>query len=73
MLKKAILDLPHEDAERYMKQCVDSGLWVPNAGDAAELSQAAAADSEKAASSVPVEEEEKFYDTVDWDWQSGRE
>jgi len=30
-LKKALMALPPEEAERHMKRCVDSGLWVANA------------------------------------------
>lgn len=26
--------MPVEEAKYHMKRCVDSGLWVPNAGDA---------------------------------------
>ncbi|XP_041352015.1 hsp90 co-chaperone Cdc37-like [Gigantopelta aegis] len=33
LLKKTIVELPKEEAERHMKRCIDSGLWVPNAAD----------------------------------------
>ena len=35
MLQKCILEFPKEEAEYHMKRCVESGLWVPNAADAA--------------------------------------
>lgn len=31
MLKKVISEMPEADASKYMKMCVDSGLWVPEA------------------------------------------
>ncbi len=33
MLKKVLLTMDPKDAEYYMKRCVDSGMWVPGAGD----------------------------------------
>jgi len=33
MLKKILLGMEPKDAEYYMKRCVDSGMWVPGAGD----------------------------------------
>lgn len=35
LLQKVIMEFPKEEAEYHMKRCVDSGLWVPNAADAA--------------------------------------
>lgn len=32
-LKQVLSDLPLEEAQKYMKMCVDSGLWVDNAED----------------------------------------
>lgn len=32
LLKETIAKMPEEDAKRHMKRCVDSGLWVPDAG-----------------------------------------
>ena len=29
------MEFPKKEAEYHMKRCVDSGLWVPNAADAA--------------------------------------
>ncbi|XP_054732869.1 hsp90 co-chaperone Cdc37-like [Anastrepha obliqua] len=34
LLQKTIAKMPVEEAKYHMKRCVDSGLWVPNAGDA---------------------------------------
>ncbi|XP_039966827.1 hsp90 co-chaperone Cdc37 [Bactrocera tryoni] len=34
LLQKTITEMPVEEAKYHMKRCVDSGLWVPNAGDA---------------------------------------
>jgi len=33
LLQETLLAMPKEDAEKYLKQCIDSGLWVPNAAD----------------------------------------
>lgn len=32
-LQKALMEMDPADAERYMKDCIDSGLWVANAGE----------------------------------------
>ena len=32
MLKEVIMKMPEEEAKYHMKRCVDSGLWVPEAG-----------------------------------------
>jgi len=32
-LKEALMAMPQEEAAHHMKRCVDSGLWVSNAGD----------------------------------------
>jgi cell division cycle protein 37 len=32
MLKEAIAKMPEDEAKYHMKRCVDSGLWVPEAG-----------------------------------------
>ena len=34
LLQQAVLDLPKEEAEYHIKRCIESGLWIPNAGDA---------------------------------------
>lgn len=33
LLKKTIAEMSLEDAQFYMKRCVDSGLWVPGGGE----------------------------------------
>lgn len=33
LLQDTIAKMPEEEARYHMKRCVDSGLWVPNAGD----------------------------------------
>lgn len=32
LLKEVIMKMPEEEAKYHMKRCVDSGLWVPEAG-----------------------------------------
>lgn len=41
MLQKVIESMDPEDAKYHMKRCVDSGLWVPNAGDSSSGDKAA--------------------------------
>ena len=43
LLQKVLMAMPKEEAENHLKRCIDSGLWVPNAKEAAE--QEAAADA----------------------------
>ena len=31
MLQKALAEMPKEEAEVYMKKCIDSGMWIPDA------------------------------------------
>jgi len=33
MLQDAVTKIPKEEAEYHIKRCIDSGLWVPGAGD----------------------------------------
>lgn len=33
MLQAAIARMPTEEAMYHMKRCIDSGLWVPEAGE----------------------------------------
>ena len=33
MLQDAVTKLPKEEAEYHIKRCIDSGLWVPGAGE----------------------------------------
>ena len=32
-LRQVLREMPVEDAQKYMQQCIDSGLWVDNAND----------------------------------------
>lgn len=34
MLQDVLGRMPEEEARGYLKKCIDSGLWVPNAQDA---------------------------------------
>lgn len=34
MLQETIAKMPTEEAMYHMKRCIDSGLWVPEAGEA---------------------------------------
>ena len=43
MLQKVLTSMPREEAEKHLSRCIDSGLWVPNAKEAAEQEAAAAA------------------------------
>uniref|UniRef100_A0A0K8WJQ0 Hsp90 co-chaperone Cdc37 n=1 Tax=Bactrocera latifrons TaxID=174628 RepID=A0A0K8WJQ0_BACLA len=45
LLQKTITEMPVEEAKYHMNRCVDSGLWVPNAGDA-EIGDAEEKDSD---------------------------
>ena len=36
MLQKILGEMPDDEARYYLKRCVDSGLWIPNAKDAPE-------------------------------------
>ena len=46
MLQKVLMSMPKEEAENHLKRCIDSGLWVPNAKEAAEQEAAAATSGE---------------------------
>lgn len=39
MLQQELGKLPDEEARYHLKRCVDSGLWIPNAKDAAKTEQ----------------------------------
>ena len=43
MLQKVLTSMPREEAEKHLSRCIDSGLWMPNAKEAAEQEAAAAA------------------------------
>lgn len=34
MLQEVLGKMPEEEARGYLKKCIDSGLWIPNAQDA---------------------------------------
>ncbi len=36
MLQQVLLAMDRDEAEKQLKRCIDSGLWVPNAKDAEE-------------------------------------
>ncbi|KAK3099538.1 hypothetical protein FSP39_005996 [Pinctada imbricata] len=56
LLQKTIAEMPEDEARYHMKRCVDSGMWVPDAQNAA---------GEKTEGNVDGEEdEETVYDTV---------
>ena len=40
LLQKVLGELPEEEARRHLKRCVDSGLWVPNAKDVEQKTEA---------------------------------
>ena len=62
MLQKVILELPKEEAETHMKRCVASGLWVPNAGEAAE-----GGGEEDGGEKGDDEGYEEVYEEVEWE------
>ena len=33
MLQEVLGRMPEEEARGYLKKCIDSGLWIPNAQD----------------------------------------
>jgi cell division cycle protein 37 len=48
MLQEAVTKLSKEDAEYHIKRCIDSGLWVPGAGDKdTETDDSAAGEAER--------------------------
>ena len=66
MLKRVISELPEADATKYMKMCVDSGLWVPDANKDTTVSTEdglETLDNEEQEMDEDVKEEPK-YDTV---------
>lgn len=55
--------MPVDDAKYHMKRCVDSGLWVPNAADAAlDGDETAAKDDEAATEAASTEKDTKKSD-----------
>ncbi len=63
MLQEVLGKMPEAEARGYLKQCVDSGLWVPNAQDA----QAQAEEQGETGSQEESDEEhyEKVAEQVD--------
>ena len=49
--------MPEEEARGYLKKCVDSGLWIPNAQDAQANAEAEEGDADD-------EGEEEQYEAV---------
>ena len=49
--------MPEEEARGYLKKCVDSGLWIPNAQDAQANTEAEEGDADD-------EGEEEQYEAV---------
>jgi len=46
MLQEVLGRMPEEEARTYLKKCVDSGLWIPNAQDAQAQAEEAEPESE---------------------------
>ncbi|KAK7503097.1 hypothetical protein BaRGS_00005723 [Batillaria attramentaria] len=65
LLQQAVLEMPKEEAEYHIKRCIDSGLWVPNAEDAAKEKSGEATGGAEAASGVQSEgSDEEKYDEI---------
>jgi len=67
MLQEAVTKIPKEEAEYHIKRCIDSGLWVPGAGekgddDTEDDDGAAGAEAEAAAADTA---EDDVYSHVD--------
>lgn len=58
MLQDVLGRMPEEEARGYLKKCIDSGLWIPNAQDAQ-------AQAEGQGETGPQEEtDEEHYESV---------
>lgn len=57
MLQQVLGTMPEEEARGYLKKCVDSGLWIPNAQDAQANAEAEEGDADD-------EGEEEQYEAV---------
>lgn len=57
MLQQVLGKMPEEEARGYLKKCVDSGLWIPNAQDAQANAEAEEGDADD-------EGEEEQYEAV---------
>ena len=45
MLQDVLCRMPEEEARGYLKKCIDSGLWIPNAQDAQPRARGGGGDS----------------------------
>ena len=59
MLQEALGRMPEEEARGYLKKCIDSGLWIPNAKDVQ-----AQAEAEQAEAGSKGADEEHQYEAV---------
>ena len=57
MLQDVLGRMPEEEARGYLKKCIDSGLWVPNAQDAQ-------AQAKGGGDSTPQDELEEKYERI---------
>lgn len=57
MLQDVLGRMPEEEARGYLKKCIDSGLWVPNAQDAQ-------AQAKEGGDSTSQEESDEEYERV---------
>lgn len=57
MLQQVLGKMPEEEARGYLKKCIDSGLWIPNAQDAQANAEAEEGDADD-------EGEEEQYEAV---------
>lgn len=55
MLQVVLGRMPEEEARDYLKKCIDSGLWIPNAQDAQ-----AQAEGQGETGSQEVPDEERY-------------
>ena len=59
MLQEVLGKMPDEEAKGYLKKCIDSGLWIPNAQDAQMQS-----DAEEAEPWFSTSSEDEQYEAV---------
>ena len=63
MLQDVLGKMPEEEARGYLKKCIDSGLWIPNAQDA----QAQAKGGGDSTSQEETSDEEQYERVADVD------
>lgn len=63
MLQEVLGRMPEEEARGYLKKCIDSGLWIPNAQDA--QAQAKGGDSTSQEETSDEEQYERVAEEVD--------